>query len=167
MLKGMTFMRIERLRFVFMASLLAMGSFTGCSESMEAPVEKLVGASGTIKVDGKPMGAVRIRLTPINDTKSVGGSWAVTKDDGTFALTHWTNEAGIAPGSYLITFSRLVKPDGSPLGERDSPAMVQAKETIAKNWSNPEPDAMASVTRRVDIPDGGKTDIDFTIATSK
>jgi hypothetical protein len=82
-------------------------------------------------------------------------------------LTHWTNEAGIAPGSYLITFSRLVKPDGSPLGERDSPAMVQAKETIAKNWSNPEPDAMASVTRRVDIPDGGKTDIDFTIATSK
>jgi hypothetical protein len=45
--------------------------------------------------------------------------------------------------------------------------MVQAKETIAKNWSNPEPDQMASLTRRVDIPEGGKTDIEFTISTGK
>lgn len=160
-------MRWQRLSSVFVASLIAVTSLTGCEKTMEAPVEKLVPASGTIKVDGKPMGAIRIRLTPMNDTKSVGGAWAVTKDDGTFSLTHWTNEPGIAPGSYLITFSRFVKPDGTPLGERDSPAMVQAKETIAKNWSNPEPDQMATLARRVDIPEGGKTDIDFTITTSK
>ncbi len=145
------FMKLQRLGFIFVASLIAITSLTGCEETMEAPVEKLVPGSGTIKVDGKPMGAIRIRLTPINETKSVGGSWAVTKDDGTFSLTHWTNEPGIAPGSYLITFSRYVKPDGTPLGERDSPAMVQAKETIAKNWSNPEPDQMAMLTRRVDM----------------
>ena len=160
-------MKSQSLSSMFVASLIAMVSLTGCEETLEAPVEKLVGGSGTIKVDGKPMGGIRIRLTPINETKIVGGSWAITKDDGTFSLTHWTNEPGIAPGSYLITFSRYVKPDGSPLGERDSPAMVQAKETIAKNWSNPEPDQMASVTRRVDIPEGGKTDIEFTIATGK
>jgi hypothetical protein len=160
-------MRIERLSFFLVASLLATSFLTGCEETVEAPVEKLVGASGTIKVDGKPMAAVRIRLTPINDTKSVGGSWGVTKDDGTFSLTHWTNEAGIAPGSYLITFSRLLKPDGTPLGEMDSPAMVQAKESIAPNWSNPEPDNMAILPRTVDIPEGGRTDIDFTIATAK
>jgi hypothetical protein len=45
--------------------------------------------------------------------------------------------------------------------------MVQAKETIAKNWSNPEPDQMAALTRRVDIPEGGKTDIAFEIKTGK
>lgn len=160
-------MKLQSLSTIFVISLIAMTSLTGCEETIEAPVEKLVGASGTIKVDGKPLGAVRIRLTPINETKSVGGAWAVTKDDGTFSLTHWTNEAGIAPGSYLITFSRLVKPDGSPLGEMDSPAMVQAKETIAKNWSNPEPDNIAILPRTVDVPEGGRTDIDFTIATSK
>ena len=161
-------MKLQSLSSIFVASLIAITSLTGCGEqALEAPVEKLVGGAGTIKVDGKPMGGIRIRLTPINETKSVGGSWGVTKDDGTFSLTHWTNEPGIAPGSYLITFSRYVKPDGSPLGERDSPAMVQAKETIAKNWSNPEPDQMASLTRRVDIPEGGKTDIEFTIATGK
>ncbi len=160
-------MRFRRLHSILVASLLAITSFVGCGDAVEAPVEKLVAASGTIKVDGKPMGAVRVRLTPINDTKSVGGAWAVTKDDGTFSLTHWTNETGIAPGSYLITFSRLVKPDGSPLGEQDSPAMVQAKETIKASWSNPTPDNIAILPRTVDVPKGGRTDIDFTIATSK
>lgn len=160
-------MRRQNLCYLVMASLFALTSLTGCEETPEAPVEKLVNGSGTIKVDGKPMGAVRIRLTPILDTKSVGGSWAVTKDDGTFALTHWTNEAGIAPGSYLITFSRLVKPDGSPLGELDSPALVQAKETIAKKWSDPAPEQMLTLMRQVDIPEGGKTDIEFAITTSK
>lgn len=146
--------------------LLALTLLSGCGEAAkEGPVENLVKGSGSVKVDGEPAGAVRIRLTPINDTKSVGGSWAVTKDDGTFTLTHWTNKEGIAPGSYLITFSRLVKPDGSPLGEKDSPALVQAKETIATNWSNPEPDQMATLTRRVDIPEGGKQDIDFSITS--
>ena len=148
-------------------SLLASALLCGCGGGgPEAPVENLVKGSGTIKVDEKPVGGVRIRLTPINDTKSVGGSWAVTKDDGTFSLTHWTNAEGIAPGSYLITFSRLVKPDGTPLGEKDSPAMVQAKETIATVWSNPEPDQMAMLTRRVDIPEGGKSDIEFSITAS-
>ncbi|HQX50916.1 MAG TPA: hypothetical protein PLR25_13465 [Planctomycetaceae bacterium] len=150
-----------------LVALLALAFFSGCGEGVkEGPVEKLVSGSGCIKVDGEPAGAVRIRLTPINDTKSVGGSWAVTKDDGTFSLTHWTNEAGIAPGSYLITFSKLVKPDGSPLGEKDSPALVQAKETISTNWSNPEPDQMAIQARRVDIPEGGKQDIDFSITSA-
>lgn len=161
--------RVKNLTFRSLAfgPLLAFSLLTGCQDVIEAPVEKLVAGSGTIMVDGKPAGSVRLRLTPINDTKSVGGSWAMTKDDGTFSLTHWTNEPGIAPGSYLITFSKLVKPDGTPLGERDSPALVQAKETIATSWSNPEPDQMATLPRRVDIPDGGKQDINFTITTAK
>lgn len=141
--------------------------FSGCSGGPKAPVEKLVGASGTIKLDGKPADAVRIRLTPINDTKSVGGAWAVTGNDGKFNLTHWTNAQGIAPGSYLITFSKLVKPDGSPLGQNDSPTLVNAKEIVAPRWSNPEPDQMAALSRRVDIPEGGKTDIEFSITSAK
>jgi hypothetical protein len=138
---------------------------SGCG-GVKPPVEKLVNGSGTITVDGKPLGGVRIRLSPINDTKSVGGSWAVTKDDGTFTLTHWSGKEGVTPGSYLITFSKLVKPDGSPLGENDSPAMVGAKELIATQWSNPEPDQMLALTRRVDIPESGRTDINFSITPS-
>ena len=66
-----------------------------------------------------------------------------------------------------LLFSRLLKPDGTPLGETDSPALVQAKETIAVQWSNPEPDQMTALMRRVDIPESGKSDIDFTITAAE
>ena len=141
--------------------------FYGCSGAPEAPVEKLVSGAGTIKLDGAAAANVRIRLTPINETKSVGGAWAVTKDDGTFKLTHWTNAEGVGPCSYLVTFSRLLKPDGTPLGATDSPALVQPKETIAVEWSNPEPDQMSALMRRVDIPESGKADIDFMITAAE
>ncbi len=160
---------MKDLKFRCVAGLVLVFSccLYGCSGAPETPVEKLVSGSGTIKLDGDPAANVRIRLTPINETKSVGGAWAVTKDDGSFKLTHWTNEEGIGPGSYLISFSRLLKPDGTPLGDNDSPALVQAKETIDTAWSNPEPDQMSALMRRVDIPESGKADIDFTITAAE
>ncbi|MDP1796360.1 MAG: hypothetical protein Q8K78_02715 [Planctomycetaceae bacterium] len=148
------------------ASLMLVSLVSGCG-GVKAPVEKLVNASGVIKLDGKPAEAVRIRFTPINETKTVGDAWAVTKEDGSFTVTHWSNKEGVTPGSYQITFSKLVKQDGTPLGANDSPALVQAKEVIAPQWSNPEPDQRIAVTRRVDIPESGKTDIQFSIASAK
>jgi hypothetical protein len=143
-------------------------TLTGCGGSGGAPIENLVPASGTVKLDGKPAEGVRIRLVPANDTtKSVGGAWAVTEEDGTFTVMHWTKKEGIAPGSYVITFSKLVKPDGSPLDDSESPAMVQAKESIAPKWSAPDADKMTAMARRVDIPDAGKSDIDFSISSAK
>lgn len=140
---------------------------TGCG-SKGGPVEKLVPASGSISLDNKPAANVRIRLTPNNEkTKTVGGAWAVTGDDGKFTVTHWSNKPGIAPGSYLVTFSKLVKPDGSPLQNGDSPALVNAKELVAPNWSNPTPDKMTAIARRVDIPESGKSDITFSISSAK
>lgn len=146
---------------------VALSCATGCG-GVKAPVEVLVPASGAIKVDGKPQGGVRIRLTPMSDsTKTVGGAWAVTDDDGAFNVIHWTNKEGVPAGSYQITFSKLVKPDGSPLGDADSPALVKAKELIAPQWSNPNVDRMLSMARRVDIPQSGKDNIEFSITSAK
>ena len=142
-------------------SLLVLCLLPGCGGTVKGAVEKIVPASGTIKLDGRPTGGIRISLTPINETKSVGGAWAVSKDDGTFTVMHWSNKEGITPGSYQITFSKLVKPDGSPLGDGDSPAMVNAKEMIAPMWSKPDAEKMAAIMRRVDIPESGKKDIEF------
>ena len=148
--------------------LISVAGFSGCGAGVQAPPEEfLVSAGGKVLVDGKPAGGIRIRLNPINDTKSVGGAWAVTKEDGTFNVMHWTNKEGIAAGSYMATFSKYVKPDGSPLGENESPAMVNAKELIAPTWSSPTPDRMAETMRRVDIPEGGKSDLEFKITGSK
>jgi hypothetical protein len=164
--KGLTVVNYFYRRCCTVLCLVSLTLISGCGGGVKPPVEKLVSGSGTIKVDGKAVGGVRIRLSPINDTKSVGGAWAVTKDDGTFMLTHWSGKEGVTPGSYLVTFSKYVKPDGSPLGDKDSPALVRAKELIAPQWSSPEPEQMAALMRRVDIPESGKTDIDFSIAPS-
>jgi hypothetical protein len=164
--QGLFRVRVERFSVCLPLVLVLLGLFSGCGGAPKPPEEQLVPASGTITLDGKPAAAVRIRLTPINETVSVGGAWAVTKEDGTFALTHWTDKPGIAAGSYLITFSKLVKPDGTPLGERDSPALVQARDVIAAQWSNPTPEPRFATMRRVDIPAGGKTDITFEITSA-
>jgi hypothetical protein len=134
---------------------------------VKAPNEKLVPASGAVKLDGKPVEGVRIRLTPFNDTtKTVGGAWAVTESDGTFDVMHWTNQKGIVPGSYQITFSKMLKPDGTPLGDTDSPALVNAKEVIAPQWSTAVVEQRIAMTRRVDIPESGKDNIEFSITSS-
>jgi hypothetical protein len=136
---------------------------SGCG-SNSVPVEKLVPASGSVTLDGKPAANVRIRLTPNSEkTKTVGGAWAVTDEDGEFTVMHWSKKEGIPPGSYLITFSKFVKPDGSPLQDGDSPAMVNAKELIAAKWSSPSPDKMTGIARRVDVPESGRSDITFSI----
>lgn len=147
--------------------LIASMFACGCGGSAKVPNEKLVPASGAIKLDGKPVAGVRIRLTPFNDTtKTVGGAWALTDDQGAFDVMHWTNKKGIVPGSYQITFSKMLKPDGTPLGDKDSPAMVNAKEVIAPQWSTPVVDQRLAVTRRVDIPESGKDNIEFAITSS-
>ncbi|MEX2287438.1 MAG: hypothetical protein WD648_10135 [Planctomycetaceae bacterium] len=157
---------IQRCSGATLLLLVLLCLLPGCGGTAKAPVEELVPASGEIQLDGKPAGGVFIRLLPIGETtKTVGGAWAVTKDDGTFTVTHWSGKEGITPGSYQITFSKLVKPDGSPLGENDSPMMVNAKETIAPRWSTPEADKL-SVRRRVDIPKEGKDDIKFSITSA-
>jgi hypothetical protein len=148
------------------AVLLALVLVPGCGGTVKGAVEKLVPASGTIKLDGKPAAGIRVRLLPIGDTKSVGGAWAVTDDSGKFTVMHWTNKVGIGPGAYQITCSRMLKPDGTPLGVNESPAMVNAKETIAAKWSTPDVDRMAEMMRRIDIPEGGKTDIEFLITSA-
>ncbi len=159
-------MRIKHCGLWAFSSLLVLFLLPGCGGSVKGAVEKIVPASGTVKLDGRPTGGIRIRLTPINETKSVGGAWAVTNDDGSFTVMHWSNKPGITPGSYQITFSKLVNPDGTPLGDGDSPMMVDAKELIAPLWSKPDAEKMAAVMRRVDIPDSGKKDLEFKISSA-
>ena len=151
------------------SGLVTLCLIVGCGGGVsKAPEEKLVQASGVVQVDGKPAVGVRIRLTPMisDGAKTVGGAWAITGNDGSFKFIHWTNKDGVVPGDYLATFSRMVKPDGSPLGEKESPIMVNAKETIAPKWSSLEVDRQTVEARRLVVPAAGKTDIQFSIKSA-
>ena len=97
-------------RSLVIPALTVMCLAPGCGGSVKTPNEKLVAAAGVIKLDGKPADGVRVRFTPYNDsTKTVGGAWAVTDSDGAFDVIHWTNKKGIVPGSYLLTFSKMMQ----------------------------------------------------------
>lgn len=141
---------------------------SGCGGSAaKPPEEKIVPASGVVQLDGKPAAGIRLRLTPASDgPKTVGGAYAITKDDGKFTVIHWSNKEGVVPGAYVVTFSKMVKPDGSPLGENDSPAMVNARETIAPAWADVNGDRNSAASRRLEIPASGKTDIQFSITSA-
>lgn len=141
----------------------------GCGGAPPRPVEALVPAGGTIELDGKPAAGVQIRLMPFGgdgSAKSIGTSYATTGEDGKFKVIHWSNKEGISPGAYLITFSKMVKPDGSPVPPNESPAMVNAKESIAPVWSSLEVEGHLRQARRVEIPAAGKTDIKFSITSA-
>lgn len=135
----------------------------GCGGS-SGPAEKLVEASGMVKLDGKPTPGIRLSFLPNAGTKAVGGCWAVTDDDGHFSVVHLSNKEGIPPGKYDVLFSLRVKPDGTPLGENDSPTMVQSQETISKMYSDP---AKIGLHNKVDIPEKGATSLDFALSSVK
>lgn len=137
---------------------------SGCFGAGKPPDEKPVPASGKVTVDGKPMGGVRLMFTPMGSTKGVGGSWAVTNDDGTFKVTHWSNKEGLPEGTYAVSFSKFAKPDGSPLPANEHPRMSGAKETIASVWNDP---TKVNPQRQATIPAQGTSSLEFKITSAK
>ena len=146
-----------------MMMLLGCGlsiSVLGCGGGGPKP-EKLVPASGIVKLNGRPTPGVRLSFRPIENTKAVGGCWAITDNDGKFKVIHFSSKEGIPPGKYEVLFSRRVKPDGSPLGDNESPTMVESRESISAMYNDP---SRAGMHNRIEVPEKGVTDLDFTVS---
>jgi hypothetical protein len=139
----------------------AMTINLGCGSAAK-PGEKLVEASGTVTLDGKPVDGIRMAFQPQGGTKAVGGYWGVTDKDGKFTVSDASNKKGLPPGKYEVLFSRRVKPDGSLLGPNESPTVVQSSESIAKMFNDP---GKAGAHNRVEIPDAGNRDLTFKVTS--
>lgn len=87
----------------------------GCSSSSgyDQP-EKLVPVTGTVLLDGAPLGGASINFVPQAGTAGLGG-FAITDSSGKFDALHISNVLGLPSGSYAVTFSKLAMPDGSPI----------------------------------------------------
>jgi hypothetical protein len=143
--------------------LLGLQTFAvvGCGGTT-VKAEKLVAASGNLMLDGRPMEGVRLFFQPLEGTKSAGGCSAITDQNGSFKVTHWSNKEGCPPGKYQVLISRKLKDDGTPLAGNESPTMVRATETISKMYSDP---AKSGTHNTVEIPDKGTTSLDFKISS--
>jgi hypothetical protein len=58
-----------------------------------------------------------------------------TKDDGSYELQGAEGRAPKFPGTFKVTVSHMLKPDGSPLAPGEAPAIVGAVEQLPPKYS--------------------------------
>lgn len=115
----------------------AIGMLAGCgSHSAEVP-DGLVPVTGTVKLDGKPRANITVIFNPGKKTSGTGG-YGVTDSDGKYSLLHRSNQPGIEPGEYIVTFSLMGLPDGNPIPEGKDAADVGAIQLLPEKYTNPD-----------------------------
>lgn len=107
---------------------------TGCGGGDDYVVPELTKVSGTVIMDGKPLERVVVIYTPQAGTQAIGGI-GVTDSSGKYTLTHKSDQPGVEPGKYDVTFSKWAMPDGSPIPEGKTAADVEAKQMIPQKYT--------------------------------
>lgn len=147
-------------RFV-LVTFLAI--FAGCGEGVVEPNwPDTVPCEGTVSLNGKPLTETQVLFVPDVSTTGQGAS-GTTDAAGKYSLSSRNSKGeivkGIIPGKYRVSFSRMIKPDGSvwvsdptnPVG----PATVGAREELPTKLSDP-----ANSLQLVEVKAGGAP-IDF------
>ena len=146
-------------------SVLLLGLVVaGCGgSSRETPKTELVPVQGTVKLAGKPTPDVLIVLSPFGGTKG-NGAWGKTDSSGAFKLMHLSNKEGVEPGEYVISFSYLVTPDGTPVPPNTSPTEVTSVQGIAPPWTESSSEALS---QRVNVKKEGMMPLSFDVPATK
>ena len=130
-----------------------LGLIAGCSkhDGLErAPI------TGLLTVQGAPLPGASVVFTPAKGTPG-SGALGVSGPDGKFqVISSRQDDAGIPPGDYSVTVSRLADPDGTVLSSEATQAdHPNARETI------PGPYSGAASPLKVTIPkEGGEIKVD-------
>jgi len=125
-----------KLKIYSVIIISVIGILTGCgSQSAEVP-DELVPVTGTIKLDGKPKSNITVIFNPGDKTSGTGG-YGVTDSEGKYTIRHRSNKPGVEPGEYIVTFSMMGLPDGSPIPEGKDAADVGAVQLLPEKYTNP------------------------------
>ena len=87
-----------------------MLSLAGCGEGpREFAGEKAATSpvSGVVTVNGEPVLQLSVKADPVGEELE-GPITALTRDDGSFAFSTYSNEDGLVPGKYTLTFYKMV-----------------------------------------------------------
>lgn len=138
-------------------------SMVGCLEKPPEVKFDTVPASGTVKLDGKPLANAGLMFIPATGGKTAG-AYGMTDENGKYELTTGAGQKsykGAVAGDYKVCVSVMVGTDGKPLppDPEKPPAMRAGRESLPPKYSEP-----MSTTLKVTIgPSGGdKYDIDVT-----
>ncbi len=104
----------------------------GCGGGSDKPELKLQPVTGTIKVNGEAAQGVSVTFVPVDGSEADQVAASGTSDEsGKYTLAVSAEEQGVPAGKYRVTFSRLLKPDGTPLGPEEMAADAGAENDIA------------------------------------
>jgi hypothetical protein len=133
-----------------------LGLFAGCSkhDGLErAPI------TGLLTVQGTPLAGASVVFTPAKGTQGLGAI-GISGPDGKFqVVSSRQDDAGIPPGEYSVSVSRLADPDGTVL----SPEATQADHPLARE-TVPAPYSGAASPLKVSIPkEGGEVKVEIPV----
>lgn len=141
----LTSMRLVDLRI----ALVVCAALCGCNRTPAVPKVQTLPVTGKVTLDGQPLAGANVVFMTSDPPATF---FATTKDDGTYQLQAPEDRAALLKGSCQVTISRMVKPDGSPMGEGEMPAMVGAVEQLPQRYS-----MLATSQLKADVPEGGGT----------
>jgi hypothetical protein len=142
--------------------LVVLGALflASCQKAPSGP--PLVPVSGKVQLDGKPLANAIVTFTPTGATLGIGSD-AVTNEAGEYKLKSRRTGDGAVVGTYKVTISKLLMPDGSEpvFDEKNPPASSPAKESLPLKYSN-----QARTTLTATVAEGGTT-LDFSLQSRK
>ena len=129
-----------RMTQLSLLSICVMTLNLGCSKSKgyETP-ETLIQVTGKVVIDGEPLTGATMNFIPDKGTSGTGG-FAITDETGEFEALHYSQKAGLEPGTYKVTFSKLVMENGEPIQPGVDAADVAAVEKLPPHLSRLNPD---------------------------
>ena len=131
---------------------LGMLFVAGCSAGVEPEVvPPLEAVTGKVLIDGQPSAGVAVTFVPAENNKGNPCSGS-TDASGAFSLTHRSGAPGLPAGDYVVVFSKLTQPDGTPIPEGKTAADVMAVDQIPERYR-----AIPNLEFTVSVPTGGKT----------
>jgi len=144
----------------FLVALLLGSVALGCGGAKkDAP--KTVPVSGTVTVDGQPIGGATVTFLPTSTDRH--GATGTTDATGRYTLFVGDNR-GAMPGNYKVTIQYFVKKDGTPFivtPETDMETVQgEIKPALPAKYSDPEKTELTTT-----VPDKGTDKADFKLET--
>lgn len=130
----------------------------GCSQSLENDPDastskgELVEVTGTVMLDGSPLGNAFVRFEPDSGTKGTM-SWGLTDSSGSFRLQKNNNLQGCHVGRHKVTVSKFARKDGTPLPKDvdGATAAAEGMEHLPPRYSDLDQTELS-----FDVPKEGK-----------
>lgn len=135
-------------------------TLSGCGES-DKPAADSVQVTGIISVNEQPSGNVLVTYHPQGSTAGHGGS-GTTDSTGKYEILTPQGKKGLVAGTYKVTLSRRLNPDGSPPDPNTPPIESSARETLPAMYTDPNKTQL-SITLAV----GDKRSFDFAVKAGK